>query len=188
MKQLTNVSKIVIVAVIAAIIIILVIVYNGNGQNPAVGANTTGPTNAALTATSPTETQNPAPNPTSSESAGIVHPKTPVAPAVPTIRVVTPVSGDAWTIGTQNPISWSRAGDFSGSISLLAATNKQLVGVILPETGPEQTSYTWNTTGVFLSRTDPQEKDVIPGSYIIEIIFDGNNLVPIFSPVFTITN
>jgi hypothetical protein len=173
------------VAAIAAILIILVIVYNGNGQNPNSTTNNVNLTSPTVTATSPTETQNLEPNPTSSKSTGTVFP---AAPAAPSIKMIAPGSGNSRTIGVQNLISWSKAGNFSGSISLLAAPSKQFAGVILPTTGPSQTSYTWNTRDVFLSRTNPSKKDVLPGNYIIEVAFDGNNLKPIFSQAFTITN
>ena len=91
-------------------------------------------------------------------------------------------------IGVKNPISWSKAGNFSGSLSLIDATTKQFVGTILPEVGPSQTSYTWNTLSVALSRTNPAGQDIVPGTYEIELAYGGNNIKPVFSSAFTITN
>src|SRR5690348_11486922 len=61
------------------------------------------------------------------------------------IVLITPTPGDTWTAETQNPIQWSRAAGVSGQIILLNATTYALVGVIAPSTGPQQTSFTWNT-------------------------------------------
>jgi hypothetical protein len=176
---ISNVSKVIIVAVIAAVLIILVIVYGTqNGVPTTTADNNSSSTSVALTATSPAETAN-----TISAT-----PKSPAAPATPVITFVTPVANDIWTIGNQNPIAWSIAPNVSGAISLLSATTGKSIGVILPEIGPKQTSYAWNTRDVFLDRSDPQKTDVIPGTYKIEVSFDGNNLKPITSPAFTITN
>lgn len=74
----------------------------------------------------------------------------------------------------------------TGYISLLDATTYKLVGVILNQTGPHQTSYTWNTRDLLLSRSSPTKITVTPGRYVVRIAFDGNNLSPITSVPVTI--
>lgn len=103
-----------------------------------------------------------------------------------TIHLRTPVAGETWTISQQNTISWDRAAGVTGQIELLNATTKALVGVIIPQTGPNQTSYTWNTRDILLSRTNPLKKNVVPGTYLIRLAFDGNELAPVTSAPLTI--
>jgi len=103
-----------------------------------------------------------------------------------TIHLQAPIAGETWTIAQQNAVSWDRAAGVSGQIELLNATTKALVGVIIPQTGPNQTSYTWNTRDLFLSRTSPVKKNVTPGTYVVRLAFDGNNLSPVTSGAFTI--
>ena len=55
----------------------------------------------------------------------------------------------------------------AGSISLLDGTTKQFIGIINPQIGPAQTSYTWSTRSISLSRTNPSGKDVVAGNYVI---------------------
>jgi len=61
----------------------------------------------------------------------------------------------------------------TGEIDLVNASTKQFIGIILAETGPKQTSYTWNAEQVYLGRYSADEKAVIPGTYSIRIHFDG---------------
>ena len=102
------------------------------------------------------------------------------------IMLITPTPGDVWTAETQNPIQWSRAAGVSGQILLLNATTYALVGVIAPSTGPQQTSYTWNTRDLLQSRTSPSKFTVVPGKYVVRISFDGNNLASVTSQPITI--
>jgi hypothetical protein len=164
-SKISNVSKVIIVAVIAAILIVWVIVSGVQGGNQ----------NAATNITAVTLTEVPSGTATQASEQRIV-------------TFITPVAGDIWIIGEQNPISWNAAPKITGAISLLAAATGKSIGIILPEIGPLQTSYTWNTRDVFLDRSDPQKTDVVPGTYKIEVSFDGNDLKPIISPTFTITN
>lgn len=192
-----NVGKVIISAVVAVVIIVVAIVFFG-GQNQNIATtNGSNPSNAALNATSPTETTTTQPSttpatngtlklPTASKPSG--NSVAPAAATPPTIHLITPVANDVWTIGTQNLISWDKAPNISGSISLTNAVTGQFVGVILPQIGPNQTSYSWNTRDIQLDRTNPLKKNVVPGTYTITISFDGNNLKPITSPSFTITN
>jgi hypothetical protein len=178
MGTLSNLGKVVVVGVIAAILIVFVIVYNGtSGSNQNTALDNSGLVVAANTSGTITTSQN---NINRNEAA--------ISPAPPNIKLITPVAGDVWKIGTQNPISWNTPGEISGDIYLVDAKTNAFVGVILPEVGPNQTAYSWNTRDVLLDRTDPLKKDVIPGTYIIKIVFDRNNIPVITSPKFTITN
>lgn len=104
-----------------------------------------------------------------------------------TINLTMPAPGTAWTIGRANSISWNPAAGVTGEIELVNATTKATVGVILSQTDMNQTSYSWNTRSVYLSRYSPQMKDILPGAYFIRIHFDGNNLGDLTSGTVYIT-
>lgn len=187
MKGLSNVSKVIILAVVAAILIIVAIVYNQGGNSTQDNTSNV----SATTATSSTETSTqPATSPQANTKASTGHPAVPIVngPPAPVISIITPVGNDVWTIGTKNVISWNKAGNITGSISLINESNQSFAGIILPEIGPDQTSYTWNTLSVSLNRTDPAGKDITPGIYEIEITYDGNNIKPATSFPFSIIN
>ncbi len=107
-------------------------------------------------------------------------------PTTQSIHLVTPTANNVWTITRQNLISWDRAGGVTGQIELLDAATYKLVGVILNQIDARQTSYTWNTRDLLMSRTSPAKITVVPGSYVVRISFDGNHLSPITSPTVTI--
>jgi len=130
---------------------------------------------------------------TASTNAGASSPASPYAgTATPSaqivIKITAPVAGDAWKIGTTNSITWTRAANVTGYIYLINAQTKNLVGVITPQTGPQQTYYPWDTRHLALSQTDPSQKDVVPGTYYISMAFSGNHLPVISSPIFTIVD
>ena len=186
MQKLSNLWKVIIVGVGAAILIVLTIVYatSTGSQNP-VADNSANP---ALTANSPTQTPGISGSTTTVEGGSVVTVVAGPSASGPVIKFVTPIKADIWKIGTQNLISWNKAGNFSGSLSLINASTGAFVGTILPEIGPQQTSYAWNTRDLMLTRTDPLKKDVVPGVYEVRIAYDGNNIKPVTSPAFTITN
>jgi len=187
MDRLSNVGKIIIVGVIAAGLIVLVVIYGTSTSQPQTStgvSDTMATDNGVVTAASPTQTTD------------TVHETTPTPPQkqnVPSsapkkISIITPVASDIWKIGTDNLISWNQPGDISGDIYLVDATTGVFAGVILPQVGPEQTSYTWNTRDLLVDRTSPFKKDVVPGTYVLKIAYDGNNVAIATSPSFTITN
>jgi hypothetical protein len=112
----------------------------------------------------------------------------PVAGAVITVHLLTPITGNVWTVGKANPIAWDKAAQTTGEIDLVNASTKKFVGIILAETGPKQTSYTWDAREIYLGRYSADEKAVAPGIYSIRIHFDGNNLGDLISGPITITN
>lgn len=130
-------------------------------------------------------TASPAPAP-SAENGEQNIPALP-GPAI-TITLLTPISGNLWTIGGQNPIAWDTPAGVTGEIDLVNATTKAFVGVILSETGPNQTSYSWDARSIYLERYSADMKDVVPGTYSIRIHFDGNGLGDLVSGPITITN
>jgi hypothetical protein len=200
MNNLSPTGKWTILVIVIVVAIAAIWLYGGSGsgtQNPAstgIGSGTTVTDNGSMpggTATpmaSPTGTtagtksggSTGAGSQTGASNGGGTVPKS-------TIMLVTPTPGDIWIADTQNPVQWSRAAGVTGQIDLLSASTLQLVGVILPQVGPAQTSYTWNTRDLLQSRTSPNKFTVTPGSYVIRISFDGNNLSPVTSQPFTIT-
>ncbi|MDR3402405.1 MAG: hypothetical protein P4L99_07895 [Chthoniobacter sp.] len=110
-----------------------------------------------------------------------------VTPKPPfTITILAPASGDAWKVGNFDSISWSRAANITGEIDLLDAVTRKFVGVITSNTGPQQTSYSWDTRQIYLERYGALKKDIVPGTYIVQMQFDGNNLPDITSGAVTI--
>jgi hypothetical protein len=171
-----------IIAVLSVVIIVLVgvIVSLNSKRSPAAQNGNPAGTSTILAASTTSSTPVAAPKKGTVSTA-------PASPARPVISFITPVAGDLWKIGTYNPISWTEVPGVTGYIYLVDAASGDFVGVIIPQTGAQQTSYSWNTRDLLLSRTNPLKKDVTPGSYIIEMAFDANHLPLIASPAFTIT-
>ncbi len=183
-----------IIAVLAVAVIVLVVLLAGQHQSsqapsstPMTAANTPAPTT-----TSPSSpAAAPSSGNTSAKTGGTqsgsgVTPK--YAPTGFTIRLVAPLAGATWTIAQQNLIAWNPEAGVSGQIELLDASTLKLVGIILNQIGPHQTSYMWNTRDLLLTRTNPLKTTVTAGNYVVRIAFDGNNLSPITSLPVTITN
>ena len=201
MDKITNTSKIIGAAVIVIIIVFAMYFYYGGKSQAPTQSNsvTTAATPSGASNTSTTNTANglavataTIPGATSdgkqpSAVSGAKRAKPYIPPPV-IIHLVTPVANDVWTIGASNPISWTNAANFTGEIDLLDAKTGKSIGVILSQTDPNQTSYAWNTREYSLSRYNALEKQVTPGTYQIELKFDGNNLPPVTSAVITITN
>ena len=188
MGKLDSVGKVAVIAVIAVVVILGIILYssgnhsNGNPSAASTGLGTGTSAGGPVAVNAPSSLTSPA-SPQKQPTSYVPAPR-------PTIQIffVTPVKGDIWTTGSQNLISWNKAGGISGSLSLIDSATKAFIGVILPQVGPNQTSFAWNTRDVFLSRTNPLKKDVTPGTYQIRILYDGNGIQPVTSPAFTITN
>lgn len=177
MDKMTNGVKASILLAIAVIAGIVVFMY-GAKTGPAGYAPGNTSSTAENTATStPTST----PSSTGGTTGTATKPKPAPAPKPSTITFVTPIPGETWTLTANNIIQWSREAGVTGQIELLDAATKNMAGVIIPQTGPHQTSYQWNTRDLLLSRTNPLKTTVVPGRYLIRISFDGNNLSPITS-------
>ena len=197
MNNLSQTGKWTILVVVIVVAVVLIAVYGGgSGNNAPVQTGANGTTNATVsdngsmpaTGTMDMNMSSPSPSAkpgTSNTGAGSGGSGT-AGTVKSAITLVTPVPGDTWIATLQNPIQWSKAAGVSGQIDLLSATTSQLVGVILNEIGPAQTSYTWNTRDLLVSRTSPSKLTVVPGRYLIRISFDGNNLPSITSQPFTI--
>ncbi len=195
MDKMSNTSKVVAAAVVIAVIIVLVLVHGSltnQSQTPGGTTNTSSTAtaeNSAVTTTAANTTSaggangNTLPPGTAPNGAGSNRPAPPVV-----IHLITPVTNDQWVIGVTNPISWDNAGNITGEIDLLNGQTGAFIGVILSQTGPDQTSYAWDTREYSLSRYSPLKKEVVPGTYKIRLSFDGNNLPSIISPAFTISN
>jgi hypothetical protein len=195
MNKINTASRLVIGGVVVIILLFLVFVYGNSGSktppptqsasstaNQTASSSATSTPNSSTTAASGTgtpQTTNPAVNPSS--------PQTYVPPPPLVIHIITPVANDQWQIGNSNPISWDTQPGITGEIDLLRGDGS-FVGVILSQIGPHQTSYSWDTRDTFLARYNPLKEDVVPGDYMIQLKFDGNNLEPIRSPLFDIIN
>ncbi len=180
MNKLSNTGKLIIAAVVIIAAIVLIAKYSGNP--PQSGNAVPQSQQPTSTATSPTGAQ-----PGSGSTSGSATPKTSGAKVLTVIKLITPAPGVTWTIATPNVISWAKEGGFSGQIELLDASTMKLAGVILNQVGPNQIYYEWNTRDISLSRTNPTKTTVLPGKYVIKILFDGNNVAPITSQPFTIS-
>jgi plastocyanin len=83
-------------------------------------------------------------------------------------------------------IQWDKAANITGGIYLVNSANGSVVGWILPQTGPNQTSYPWNTRDLLVSRTSPTKITVPVGTYIIKVMFDSPQDPSITSAPFSI--
>ena len=167
-------------AVIVIIVVVAVILHNsgpsGNGTSANQNASDTiaGP-GEALSSTGQNSVAN---HPTSSVSIA-------AAPAI-IIHLLTPIANNVWTRGEPNPIAWDNAPKITGEIDLVNAVTKKIIGVVLSNTGTNQTSYIWDARSIYRARYSADKKDVVPGTYSIRIHFDGNNLGDLISGPITI--
>jgi len=179
MEKMTTRGKLIIIGIVVVIVAILFFTLGGNknsgtasntflGNDLGQSSSTNGTPVTAGGGTTPGGTQGSA------------------TPAPIVIHLITPVPSDQWKIGQSNPISWDKEAGITGQIQLLNSQTKALVGVILSESGPHQTSYSWDTRQVYLDRYNPLKKDVTAGTYVIRIKFDGNNLGTLTSLPFVI--
>ncbi len=110
----------------------------------------------------------------------------PVPPAKISINFTAPAADIKWVFGKTNTIQWIKETGSTGSVYLLSASDKSVVGWITQQTAPHQTSFAWNTRDLSISRTDPSKKTVATGAYIIKATFDGNPKIEFSSAPFSI--
>jgi hypothetical protein len=176
-------------AILVVIAIIVLIIHHHKSTNTSE-ANNTATTTSADTVTSTTSIG--AVISSTGENSIIANDATTSVPVTTppriTINLLTPIANNLWTIGQPNPIAWSAAANITGEIDLVDAKTKQFIGVILSNTGSNQTSYIWDARSIYLGRYSADKKDVVPGVYSIRIHFDGNGLGDLISGPITITN
>ncbi|MBI4084982.1 MAG: hypothetical protein HY432_00540 [Candidatus Liptonbacteria bacterium] len=102
------------------------------------------------------------------------------------IKIISPLQSEQWAIGESHTISWSREAGVSGQIYLASASTRETVGWIHSSTGPNQTSFSWSTSDVALSRSSALRKNIGVGNYIIKIKFDNPKIAESSSGVFSI--
>jgi hypothetical protein len=90
-----------------------------------------------------------------------------------TISITSPTSGAKWVIGSENTISWSKAAGVTGQMYLVNATSGTVAGWIQQNIAPGQIYFPWNTRDLSLGETNPQGKNVTPGTYFIEMKFSS---------------
>lgn len=148
---------------IGAIVLLLLIVLlsGGKSQSPVAPGATENPASSVV-----------APSQTGGGNSGGTSPVSP-RPVSQSARTVTsPLGGAQWVIGPLHTISWSKAAGEKGAIYLVDAVSKATVGVIDSETGPSQTSFSWDTQNLYANRYGGLVKKVTRGSYIVKIVFD----------------
>ena len=182
----------VVVVIVIVVVGVAILFLHNSAPQRGVGQNATGTANTSTTVTNGIPGSNG-----SSTASAVTHspssgggakniPPLP-GPAI-TIDLLTPISGNVWTIGQPNSIAWDNSANITGEIDLVNANTKAFVGVILSETGPKQTSYSWDARSIYLARYSADKKDVVAGTYSIRIHFDGNGLGDLVSGPITITN
>jgi hypothetical protein len=195
MDKINNSGKWIVAVIILVAVIVGVVIYvfhrEGSGSSKASTAQSASTTTTS--AESPTSSAETASSSGSTSGPGTTLPEKSVPTAYPAapsivINLLTPMANDQWVIGQQNTISWSAYPNITGQIDLLNASDKSVVGVITSETEPHQTSYSWDTRSYNLGRYGGLMKDVVPGSYLIEVTFDGNNLPTLIAGPVIITN
>jgi hypothetical protein len=108
------------------------------------------------------------------------------APRTIMISITSPTSGAQWAIGSENTISWNKAAGVTGELYLVSATSGAAVGWVQQNIGPNQTYFPWNTQNLFLGKTDPAGKDVVPGKYFLKLSFSSPSVPTAVSAPFFI--
>lgn len=90
------------------------------------------------------------------------------------ISVASPANGEVWLAGKTHSIRWTHEMGRAGSIVLLDASSKEVVGWITPNLSLQQVAYDWDTSKVSLSKINPSRKEVAAGTYIIRVEFDSS--------------
>jgi plastocyanin len=138
---------------------------------------------------SPTSTTSVTPPPTGVVTPpGTSRPATPPVkqpPALPTIVFLSPTAGEKWVIGEVQAIRWQRGSIQLGGLALLNASTRETIGWVLSTVSRNQAGYEWDVRRVAISRGSPVFKDVLPGTYIFRLAFDGPEQA-VESPTFSI--
>lgn len=184
MNNLNKYSGIIIAVLAVAVVVLAAMLLTKSQNNTSVSSLNSSSSSTVDYVSTTTPTSSALVNQAAGKKTTV--PVSKPAPTGFTIHFITPVANDLWTITLPNSIVWDREAGVTGEIELLDASTMKLAGVILNQTGPHQTSYSWNTRDLFLNNTSPSKTTVVPGHYVIRIIFNGNNLSPITSPVITI--
>lgn len=104
-----------------------------------------------------------------------------------TIYLSAPSGGEKWLIGTDHTISWTNAAKITGEITLVQAGTNEVMGWINSMTGADQTSYSWDTRYLYLTRNSAERKTVGQGNYFIRVKFDSASYPVLTSGTFSIT-
>lgn len=159
-------KQIIYLGIGAVIIIILLIISVSSGprdsanQEPNENSTSTVPQQEEGTPT--TGTGNPTPT----------KPTTSNPPKNQSITITTPVAGAQFVTNKNNLIKWSKEPGITGGIYLVDASTGVTAGWITPTITAHQTSYTWDTRDVALSRTNSARKNISAGRYFIKIKLD----------------
>ncbi|MDE2019094.1 MAG: cupredoxin domain-containing protein [Patescibacteria group bacterium] len=100
--------------------------------------------------------------------------------------VTAPAAGADWALGANHVVSWERATRVTGGIALMNAADGSMVGWLIGQTNGGDTSFTWNTRDLYVSRTSATKITVQPGKYFLKVIFDSAQWPAIVSPSFSI--
>lgn len=92
------------------------------------------------------------------------------------ISMVSPAEGEIWLMGKVHSIRWTRQEGHTGSIVLMDASSKDVVGWITPSLSFQQVAYDWDVLRVAPSRNNPPSKEIFAGTYIIRVVFDSSNV------------
>ena len=155
-------TAIVALAVIIASVLFVVVHFAG-APGPESGQLTPPPYGAALPESG---NQSQPPTPTGRAGGHILG-------AAGTITMIVPAAGETWLFGKEHAMRWSGEGGYPGEIMLLDAASKKTVGWITPNIASHQTNFTWDTQAVALGQKNALKKDIVPGTYIFRITFNG---------------
>jgi len=155
------------------------------GQTPTATPSATQPAAPAPafknTAPRTVTSASPAP-PTGTGTAG--GSKTTVAAG--TNYVISPEAGAQWVIGDTNVIQWKKGAPVTGYVYLANAADGSVAGWLSAQTNANDTSLSWNTRDLFVSRTSALKKDVQPGKYFVKVVFNSPQQPAIASVPFSI--
>lgn len=185
-KKYVQVAALIIGIVVLGLIAWAVVKWPAGPTQP-----TTGPQQQSAS-TTVAATSSSVSTPTRSPAAHVSLPASPstpspAAPKAAAIAITSPASNAQWIFESQHTIQWSRAaGAPNGTISLLNASTRAVVGWIQQQIVPQQTSFPWNTRDLFVGLVSPLKEDVLPGNYRIGLTFDSPSILPVVGPVFSI--
>jgi len=153
---------------IAVLIIIILVI-----PSPKSPVDETNPNASSTENQTPGETPTITPPTSNPPSSANQTPKPTTQPTSRVISITSPAVDARFDIGTLNVIKWSQESGMVSSLYLVDASNDTTLGVITPTITSHQTSYSWDTKDVSLSRQSGVKKSVTPGKYYIKMKFDG---------------
>jgi hypothetical protein len=103
------------------------------------------------------------------------------------IVFIAPTSTSELVIGQQYTIEWSRPGNVAdGQLYLVAEKTGAIIGWVQQSIGLSQVMFPWSVASVFISRTNPNAKVIVPGEYYLKLSYESAQVAGAVSAPFAI--